>query len=585
LVSSNLTQNYNNYSNHANQMKSAIENIEEEMQRVDTARSNEIISFTNSFQEELGELNKLVESLINVNQSFAAQLANESSARQASESAVRFLWNEVKELSLQAQSNSKLIEAQSALIKSLEQKQHESQLNLTQHFQSHFNQFSLQLLKHIAEINNRPISFQPHINLSSPKTSNANESTSNSITTTKKPSMPSEITKRAADSLQDNKSLTATYCLCNSPYSASEYMISCDYCNRFYHPACVNLTEAAAKSVGKFICPKCEPARLAAAESLNSDLGVADKNSDELEEQQVEAVERKVETDERRSNNEKQQGSTTKLDKFSLNLVDGGSSNPIALVKVNKREEIKEDVAASPHPDSRNNSREKSSVIAARVTFKVPTAKPTNNSTAPNRTQSSSTTEKAAAAGTAEIVQLPRKSSLGAAGPSTPRSSIITPAAASSTNTAAGLIFPAVDYDGSWRSHTSSDGRVYYFHNETRQTTWIKPIILTEAQIKLAKLNPWISVHTDEGDQFFYNYQTKENRLEKPEIILLEEDEELAINSDEEIASDDEGDVAALLNSSAPANSLPNTTKPSAQSLVRGLIRGGGKLATVAEEH
>ena len=47
------------------------------------------------------------------------------------------------------------------------------------------------------------------------------------------------------------------YCLCRQPYQNGIFMIGCDQCDDWYHPACVGLTEQQANKIKKYICPRC----------------------------------------------------------------------------------------------------------------------------------------------------------------------------------------------------------------------------------------------------------------------------------------------------------------------------------------
>ncbi|KZT62314.1 hypothetical protein CALCODRAFT_426267, partial [Calocera cornea HHB12733] len=47
------------------------------------------------------------------------------------------------------------------------------------------------------------------------------------------------------------------YCMCETLYDEERFMIGCDKCDNWYHPACVGLEEEAADLIDKFFCPRC----------------------------------------------------------------------------------------------------------------------------------------------------------------------------------------------------------------------------------------------------------------------------------------------------------------------------------------
>lgn len=46
-------------------------------------------------------------------------------------------------------------------------------------------------------------------------------------------------------------------CVCQQPYNVDTAMVSCDVCEDWYHLRCVGVTQTAAKSMKKYICPVC----------------------------------------------------------------------------------------------------------------------------------------------------------------------------------------------------------------------------------------------------------------------------------------------------------------------------------------
>jgi hypothetical protein len=47
------------------------------------------------------------------------------------------------------------------------------------------------------------------------------------------------------------------HCLCRKP-DDGQFMIQCDYCDEWYHGACINLTPEQADMWVKFRCPRCQ---------------------------------------------------------------------------------------------------------------------------------------------------------------------------------------------------------------------------------------------------------------------------------------------------------------------------------------
>eukprot|EP00954_Amorphochlora_amoebiformis_P014285 1117934-Amorphochlora_amoeboformis.AAC.1 len=49
------------------------------------------------------------------------------------------------------------------------------------------------------------------------------------------------------------------YCFCQQPYSDGQFMVECEDCKEWFHPACLNITkqEAQRSASARFSCPKC----------------------------------------------------------------------------------------------------------------------------------------------------------------------------------------------------------------------------------------------------------------------------------------------------------------------------------------
>ena len=48
-------------------------------------------------------------------------------------------------------------------------------------------------------------------------------------------------------------------CLCRKPYDSQHFMVGCDSCKGWFHPRCVNMSDAEAELRKQCICPNCEP--------------------------------------------------------------------------------------------------------------------------------------------------------------------------------------------------------------------------------------------------------------------------------------------------------------------------------------
>ncbi|KVI10709.1 Bromo adjacent homology (BAH) domain-containing protein [Cynara cardunculus var. scolymus] len=49
----------------------------------------------------------------------------------------------------------------------------------------------------------------------------------------------------------------AVYCICEMPYNPDEFMIQCDGCHDWFHPACIDMTVEAAREMEHFLCQSC----------------------------------------------------------------------------------------------------------------------------------------------------------------------------------------------------------------------------------------------------------------------------------------------------------------------------------------
>ena len=47
------------------------------------------------------------------------------------------------------------------------------------------------------------------------------------------------------------------YCVCRSPYDASQFYVGCEACDGWFHPACVGITQTDAENMSEYRCPDC----------------------------------------------------------------------------------------------------------------------------------------------------------------------------------------------------------------------------------------------------------------------------------------------------------------------------------------
>ncbi|VVT49651.1 uncharacterized protein SAPINGB_P002375 [Magnusiomyces paraingens] len=70
-----------------------------------------------------------------------------------------------------------------------------------------------------------------------------------------------------------------------------------------------------------------------------------------------------------------------------------------------------------------------------------------------------------------------------------------------------------------WQSHTSEDGRVYYYNSETAESSWEKPDeLLTPLERALAK-SRWKEYTAEGGSKYWYHEDTQESVWEIPDEI------------------------------------------------------------------
>lgn len=69
---------------------------------------------------------------------------------------------------------------------------------------------------------------------------------------------------------------------------------------------------------------------------------------------------------------------------------------------------------------------------------------------------------------------------------------------------------------GQWQEARAPDGRTYFFHTATKETTWTKPAELLTPLEKALAAQPWKEYSTPEGRKYYSNTETKQTVWEMP---------------------------------------------------------------------
>ncbi|KAJ5246891.1 hypothetical protein N7468_001874 [Penicillium chermesinum] len=69
-----------------------------------------------------------------------------------------------------------------------------------------------------------------------------------------------------------------------------------------------------------------------------------------------------------------------------------------------------------------------------------------------------------------------------------------------------------------WQEARNSDGRVYYYHVQTKQTQWTKPVELMTPAERALSSQPYKEYQTEDGRKYWYNQETKQSTWEMPEV-------------------------------------------------------------------
>lgn len=71
-----------------------------------------------------------------------------------------------------------------------------------------------------------------------------------------------------------------------------------------------------------------------------------------------------------------------------------------------------------------------------------------------------------------------------------------------------------------WTEHKAPDGRLYYYNNATKQSSWDKPDDLKTPIEKLIAGCAWKEHRLENGKRYYHNAATKESKWEPPEEFL-----------------------------------------------------------------
>ncbi|GAB6030459.1 hypothetical protein CHUAL_007326 [Chamberlinius hualienensis] len=90
-----------------------------------------------------------------------------------------------------------------------------------------------------------------------------------------------------------------------------------------------------------------------------------------------------------------------------------------------------------------------------------------------------------------------------------------------------------------WSEHKSPDGRLYYYNNVTKQSSWEKPDELKTREELLLSQCPWKEYKSDTGKIYYHNVQTKESKwtipkeLEELKLLIVAKENEDNVNRNE----------------------------------------------------
>jgi len=88
-----------------------------------------------------------------------------------------------------------------------------------------------------------------------------NTTSISNITTSVSTTLNTTITTSKNKKGTSSKKKEKLYCICRTPYDDTKFYVGCDVCNNWFHGNCVNITEEDSKQLTEFICAECTHAR------------------------------------------------------------------------------------------------------------------------------------------------------------------------------------------------------------------------------------------------------------------------------------------------------------------------------------
>ncbi|KAI5061084.1 hypothetical protein GOP47_0023589 [Adiantum capillus-veneris] len=90
------------------------------------------------------------------------------------------------------------------------------------------------------------------------KASTNNGNSKLKVTAKKEKPQKQSSPKEEDENYEDDEEDSETYCgICGGLYSASEFWIACDICEKWFHGKCVKVTAARAEHIKQYKCPSC----------------------------------------------------------------------------------------------------------------------------------------------------------------------------------------------------------------------------------------------------------------------------------------------------------------------------------------
>ncbi|CAI4228888.1 unnamed protein product [Auanema sp. JU1783] len=128
---------------------------------------------------------------------------------------------------------------------------------------------------------------------------------------------------------------------------------------------------------------------------------------------------------------------------------------------------------------------------------------------------------------------------------------------------------PQQSQNSVWQESIATDGRVYYYNKQTKESTWTKPDELKTAQERATSSSVWKEYRTPDGKPYYYNSTTKETTWIKPEDFDDGSERKDEAKEETEMEKAMKATLAAMLASSSGKPQEEDTTESDEQSLKR----------------